>query len=364
MTHGAPHPATNGASAISARDRIVAAAGRAARIHALLRGLECASVGALGAAVVFAAGVGSGARVGTPLVVVSSAVCALAVATAWRARPPRLGDVDRRADRSARLEGALTTLLGRARSSRAASSELDEVLARRVADALRRGDLARAAFPRTPLAVAALLLAVALVVQAADRRPVATRGAETASLRAAAESLRADGDAAAADVLELAARRIESADRTAASAREPEDAPSDAAADIERAVRALPAGSPERAELERMSAALAASRARSAAPESRAGSVPTADRTPAGTTVDPDPAAAPGIQGAATGGATLANGHGDGRMLGPPAGGESDPQSGVPASGASATGGTAGGVLSARWWPSRYDAVVERYLTP
>ncbi len=359
-----------------ASSELLRAAGRAGRLHALVRGLECAAAGMLGGAVVFAAGVASGAIVATSLVVVSAMVAAITASLAWRERTPVLADVTRRADTTARLEGALPAVLDRARAEERATtdqtaprtaSDIASLLALRVRAAVSPRDLARAALPRSPLALAAPLLAMALVVVALDRRPQASAATSgtAAGLRGAAERSRAAGERATADALEIAARRVESVERSEADGGTEADpaARQRAARELESLARTLPADDAARRALEQAARTLdpaRADRSQGPVPEGLASSEAAGPGAPpaAGTGASPSGA------GSSASSPGLANASGDGRMLGPPAGGESDPQSGGPASGTVATGGPGRGVPSARWWPSRYDAVVERYLAP
>lgn len=353
---------------------LVDAARRAARLHAGVRGLECAAAGLLGGSVVFAAGVASGAMVAPALSIVASVVAALTAAVAWRERAPRSEDVARRADRTAGLDGALPAVLDRAhvrsRGVEPASSGVEALLAARVRAAVGPGELARAALPRTPLALVAAALGFALVAVALEQRgePPPSVGV-AAGLRSAAEQARATGGRARADALEIAARRVEAVERAAAPGLPAPD-PGErarAALELQRLARSLAPEDPARGALERAARALepqAAARAPGAAPAPGPGSPGTAGAgrgagLPSRSGAGPDgPTPEPPV------GPALANVPGDGRMLGPPVGGESDPQSGGPSSGTAATGGPGRGVLSARWWPSRYDAVVERYLAP
>jgi len=363
----------------AATRELVHAAGRAARVHALVRAFECAAAGTLGGAVVFAAGLASGAAVAVDLFAVAFVVAGLTAAIAWRERPARASDIARRADRAADLDGALGAVLDHARSSAGApsgstvgapvGSTVAELLARRVSAVVRPGDLLRAALPRSPLALAAPLLAAAVVALALERRPTPVPGPTSnaaAGLRAAAEASRSAGARAAGDALEIAARRVEELERAEARrAADPDAARSgraereQTAADLARLARDLPAADSARPIL------LEAARALAAGGSGRALEPATGpDRGPGSR--GSGPGGEPGGEAAARSSfeVGLANAPGDGRMFGPPAGGESDPQSGGPTSGTVATGGAGRGVRSARWWPSRYDAVVERYLTP
>ncbi|MCY2960416.1 MAG: hypothetical protein NTY35_09655 [Planctomycetota bacterium] len=348
---------------------LVHAAERAARIHALARGLECAAAGILGGAVVFAAGIASGAVVAADLVLVSIVLALITAGLAWRERPPHAADVARRADRAAGLAGALPAVLDQARHARAgtpSASGLAALLAEQVRAAVRPADLFRAALPRSPLALAAPLLGAALVVVALEHQPVEVGSASgtAASLRGAAEHSRASGARATADALEIAARRVESIERSAERGGALSDPleRSRTVLDLERLAQSLAVDDPARAILDRAARAITRETPR-AVPEA-----PSRGQGPVDGGRDPGPGAegssASAGTGAASGGAGLANGSGDGRMFGPPAGGESDPQPGGPASGTVGPGGPGRGVLSARWWPSRYDAVVERYLAP
>ncbi len=339
-----------------------AAVTQAVRLHRAFRMLECAAAGALGGAIVLAAGLVSGAEVERDLVLVSVAVALLTTILAWRERPPCVSDIVRRADRAARLDGALPAALDATRgspSARAISGDLAAALAARVRAVVGPRQLARAARPRSPLVLAAPLLGAALVAFALETRPRSaprdTSAVET--LRGAAAAARTAGSPATGDALEIEARRLE-----AALVRDPTDVrPLQAArAAIEALARDLSVVDPARASLERVVAELGGG---DSGPAARSGERE-AGASVAGGQAAPEAGFA-GSAGPAPGSpvpAALANGSPDGRMFGPPAGGEPSPGSGLPANGTAGPGGPGRGATSARWWPSRYDAVVARYL--
>jgi len=357
---------------------LVQAAARADRLHVLVRGIECAAAGSVGGSIVFATGLASGALVATSLLTVSVTIAAMTASLAWRERTPRIGDAARRADRAAGLDGALTAVLDGARAQdrgtrlamhaapTSRASDVASLLADRVRAAVGPRELARAAMPRTPAALVGALFAAALVVAALDLRPddVPPRAGIAARLRDASDQSRGAGVSATADALEIAARRVasvEDVDDQGAFLDHPER--ERVRAELERLARTLPPEDPARRALDQAALALGAE------PGDRAqvsDSTLLASATSSGTgAASQDGAGGSEEPGSSAGSSpALANSPGDGRMLGPPAGGESDPQSGGPASGTVATGGPGRGVPSARWWPSRYDAVVERYLTP
>jgi len=340
-----------------------AAATRAARLHRAFRMLECAAAGALGGAVVLAAGLASGADIEIDLVLVVVAIAILTTILAWRERPPFSSDVVRRADRAAGLDGALTAALDATRrapgTSRAVSLDLQAALASRVRSVVGPGHLARAARPRSPLVLAAPLLGAALVAFALESRPRRAPRDTSAveALRGAAAAVRSAGSLRTADALEIEARRLE-----IALARDPADlrALQVARATIEALARDLPNVDPARASLERVVSELGGADAPSAARSAERGAAASADsgRAPS----EPGSGVAGGAARGSPALAGLANGVLDGRMFGPPAGGEPSPGSGLPANGTDGPGGPGRGATSARWWPSRYDDVVARYM--
>jgi hypothetical protein len=405
------------------------AAERATRVYFVLRGIECAAAGSLGGAVVFAAGIVSGAEGARSLLIVAALIALLTALLVWSERRPRARQLVLRTDRRAGLDGALAAVLdvdpASAPEHDSASdampsathgatlgatlgathgathgATLGALLAARVRERVRPLDFVLAAWPRSPLALAAPLLGAALVAIALDYRPDApvpradVRLAGTvASLRGVAERRRAAGDAGAAEALEIAARAVEGAmhqddalesrvaesaaiERTAPDpAREdPRSGPDSesaatraardhAATELERIGESAGLDDALRAELARAAAAL---RGESDPQAQALASSGVASTLPTG--VEPGPgdrsARPPGDPAHASRGDGLANHSGGGRMLGPPRGGESDPRSSDPTGGTVLGEGPGRGVASARWWPSRYDVVVERYLTP
>jgi len=338
----------------------VRAADRAARLHVALRALECAAAASFAAACVVTAGLLEGSALNAPLVLVAAVIGVAAGAMLWREHPPRAASVARRADARAGLEGALTTALDALRRQR--TTEVALLLAAQVAARVAPRDLGRAALPRSPLAIVAPLAGAALVALALERTapPASVAGstASSAGLRAASQQSRARGDAPTADVLDAAVRRAEAAERLPAG---PQSA------------RARAAAADELARL----AATLETRAAASGPPSDAGAAAGRDaieraiaaldpRSPAGLSGTGAGPAAGGGGGAARTqvGQGLANQAGDGRMLGPPTGGESGSATTVPFAGTATSGGPGRGATAARWWPRRYDAVVERYLAP
>ncbi|MBL8861340.1 MAG: hypothetical protein JNK02_04935 [Planctomycetes bacterium] len=322
-------------SASRAASELLALERRAGRVHAVVRALECVAVGLASGALVLAAGLASGAELARDLILASAFVALLAVLLSWRERSPRTADVVQRADRAARLDGALAAALDAARRPRAPAAELAALLVERVRAAVRAPDLVRAALPRTPLFLVAPLAGAALVLFALERRPgeAGPVRAGVGALRAAAALGRDLGDPEAVAVLEAALARLEAAPPGhQAEAR----AVAEASRALERLGRERGPSDPLRAELEAARAALETG----AAP----GGAPAGSARPEGT--------------------GLANRGADGRMFGPPAGGEPAPGAGGPVIGTPVAGGTGRGARSARWWPSRYDAVVEGYLAP
>lgn len=346
----------------SAAVELHAATERAVRLHRAFRMFECVAAGILGGAIVLAAGLVSGADVERDLVLVSATVAVLTTSLAWRERPPRSADVVRRADRAADLDGALATALDASRAApdaRATSTELAAALTARVRAVVGPRQLARAARPRSPLLIAAPLVGAALVAFAFETRPriVQRDTGAVEALRGAASATRSAGSAATADTLEIEARRLETA-----QARDPADldALETARAAIEALARDLPVADPARGPLERVLSDLGGG---DTGPAARS------DPREPGASVAGGKAASDagfGASGTSAAGspasAALANGSSDGRMFGPPAGGEPSPGSGLPANGTAGPGGPGRGVTSARWWPSRYDDVVARYL--
>jgi len=339
-----------------------AATARAVRLHRAFRMLECAAAGVLGGAIVLAAGLASGADVERDLVLVGCGVALLTMSVAWRERPPLAADVVRRADRTAGLEGALPAALDATRartSARAISTDLAAALATRVRAVVGPRQLAQAARPRTPLLFAAPLVGAALVAFALETRPPPAPR-DTSAVEAvygAAAAARNAGSPATADALEVEARRLETAQlRDPASA----EALRAARAAIEALARDLPVTDAARAPLERLVLELGGGDTGSAA---RSGFREAGAATAGAETASQAGSDAPGTAASGTPApAGLANGALDGRMFGPPAGGEPLPGSGLPANGTAGPGGPGRGVTSARWWPSRYDDVVARYL--
>lgn len=347
-------------------------------MHVLVALVECAAVGVLVAAVVFTAGIASGASASTQLILLATAIAAGVASLAWSEIPASRARVVRRADRRAGLDGALTSVLQPARET-----DVSSLLAARVGRRLGRADFLRAALPRTPVALLAPLLAVALIAFALDRAPSARRASvdptlsgSAATLRDEAAQIRAGGDERGADALEIAARRIGAiAERGASKDADGADptARRDARAELRRSAQAPELAATVRAALEAAADALAPDHLT----PNRADATPQPEVRPAavvdvagppGTGREPSggPQAPGGTRpsGETSGGDALANASGDGRMLGPPAGGESEPWASDAPTRPFAGGGAGRGVVSARWWPSRYDAVVERYLTP
>lgn len=362
----------------SARFELEREAEQAARLQALVALAECAAVGVLVAAVVFTAGIASGADASTRLVLLAVLIANAVAFLAWHELPSSHARVVRRVDRRAALDGALSSILQPARETSVSS-----LLAARVRRRLGRADFLRAAWPRTPLAVLAPLLAVALIAFALERAPSAARvrpdstlSGSAAALRDEAARSRADGDARGADALEIAARRIQAlADQGVRAAADVADSAArrDARNELRRSAQApeLAAGirnalsdaadalDPDALDPDR--SAPNANEVASPNPGVGIAGQPGTGREPSAGTQAPGGTRP---SGETSGGDALANASGDGRMLGPPAGGESEPRASGEPTRPFAGGGAGRGVVSARWWPSRYDAVVERYLTP
>ncbi len=355
-----------------------------ARVQIITALVECAAVGSLAGGIVFAAGIASDAPLARSLIAVAAGMGALTAVMFWCERPPRARRLVNRADRRAGLDGALVAALDTTRNTtrNARVSRVSELLAERVRTRVGPRELVASALPRTPLAVVAPLLALVLIAGVEELRPPPTAGAAggalasaAADLRRAAQSRRAQGDAAAADALEIAARGVTALaadpDRAAAAERALESSspgsrggPETAAArDLERLAAADLGDASLREALERARAILDADPNRTAGLSPDSGQEPVASGAggESGTGASAGGNSHPG-DGSADG--ALANGPSDGRMLGPQGPGESRPRSSDPLDGTLATGGPGRGVVSARWWPSRYDAVVERYLTP
>lgn len=336
-----------------------------------MRALECAAAASFAAACVVTAGLLDGSAASLPLFVVAGAAGVAAGAMLWRERPPRAASVARRADARAGLEGALPTVLdvlqraGR-QEPQPQTSAVTGLLASRVAARVTARDLARAALPRSPLAIVAPLAGAALVALALERAaPPAVIPTSTASsgLRAAAQQSRARGATATADVLDAATRRVEAAERLP-SGPEGDRARAAATAELARLAATLEArpDAPDR----RLDSDLEAAAGRAALERAIAALDPRTDPSrgePGGGSASSGGGEAGG-GGGLRAGQGLANQPGDGRMLGPPAGGEPGTAQAGPVAGAAASGGPGRGVPAARWWPRRYDDVVERYLAP
>ncbi len=421
----------------SARFELAHAAQRAARLQVLVVAVECAAVGTFVAAVVFAAGIASGAEASARLVLLATTIAAAVAFLGWHERASSMALVVRRADRRAGLDGALCAVLQSARGPASAEqqsargpasaelhrargpasaeqqsargpasaelqsargpasadlrtardSDISELLAARVRRRLGPADLLSAALPRTPLAVLAPLLAVALVALVLERGPSPQRvsldpalAGSAAALRDEAARSRADGDERGADALEITARRVEAiaerGSREGADVADP-TARRAAHAELRRSAQAPELAASARAALEDAADALdhvldpdlgvpnRADAARGTPGKGTVGELvasrPGTGREPSGGAQDPG-----GTRPAdeTSGRDPLANEPGDGRMLGPPAGGESESRASDVPHRPFAGEGAGRGVVSARWWPSRYDAVVERYLTP
>ncbi len=348
---------------------LAGSAERAARLHAAVRGFECLCAAAFAGAAAAAAAVASGAGAGASLNIAAAIAAVCAGLALWRERPPRRADLERAADVRAGLGGALATVLDGARAG--AQPGLLAILARRLPRARSRNALWRAALPSTPLALAGPLLGLALLSLASELRPPTAPGGRAAA-HAAAELLgasaaaRSRGDAALARELEIAARRVEMA---AADPRiDAAGARAELAADVRRLGATLPAGDPAGDALRAALRALDPDASGAGGAEPRTGRDTRSGPAPAAGS--PDAAAAPdGTPGTGSRGASgrgvLASAAPDGRMVRPTDVG--DPRQ-TPDTGLATGGGTApeAGLAARdlRWWPTRYDAVVERWLAP
>jgi hypothetical protein len=212
--------------------------------RAIERALESAGIGWLAAAMVASAALLTSPSAPTLQLCAASAIAAAAAGLAWWIEHgPARRDYVRDLDMQQGLQGALSTAVDAAREI--PSSPLADALARRVERKLTIAACVRAALPSTPAVLGAPLLGVAILLVALDRRALPSsassdRGAAVAVLDSAAQSARSAARSAPAPgsaALEAVARELERGARTLASVR------SDTGA--------------ERAEIERLSAAIA-----------------------------------------------------------------------------------------------------------
>jgi hypothetical protein len=351
------------------------------RFLVALRAVECALVGASAAVLTLAAGIYSGSATDALALRIASTIAAvLAALSWWLEHEPDLDSTERRIDRREQFGGELVTAfeVGRKHASRAArehravdadiANEIERALGERVASRLTLARCLRAIAPASavllaaPLAGAAVLFAAidhAHYVQScsADAADGATLGVDGAlgSLAAGAQSLRtaaasaetedaraltalaedvehvrasvatrALSPAAASSELDGAIDRVRAlSERSDASSKSVRDEPS-ATTELDRARRALESA---RAELARNAsdARSRTDRARVAEPSRNDGerSAPSIIARP--DVVPPDP---------------------------------SEPTERSSGASAAEERGASGG----RWWPERYDAIVERWV--
>jgi hypothetical protein len=306
-------------------------------------------------------------------------VCAVCCALSWWVEHrPRPADVAARIDTKLRLSGALVTAfeLEAVRVPGAASSGIGRLLLERVTRRVTRKDGLRVALPRSGKFLALPLIAAGLLAGALDMRreeppPVpldrllAGLAGEAAALGAGTSTDFAAGDLTAEEVraaLDLAARagRLElSAGAGPLDPQEREELAREAEL-LQGELQELSTRLPPDSETAR-----AAERAASWAEVAGTGGRDP-DRAPAAAPdVAPDEAPHETGQGESdgSGGLEVAAGPADGTMLGSPAElGDPFDGSGGAASPAPESAREERGVVAGRWWPARYDSVVERWV--
>lgn len=372
------------------------------RVVVSIRAAECAIVGASAGCVTIGAAVASGAaESSTEARAIAAVVALLAALMWWIERRPDVGAVARRIDRAERRAGELVTAFEIAahRTHDARRTEVGDLLAARAASSLSLSRCLRAVAPSSVALLALPCAAVAVLALAIDfsHDGVSHDGAVERDVASAAASLAAEAQHVRAASARIAARGASAADAAAEMRSLADDAersrrdllansmtPSQAAADLasnEARVRALAererADHAARADLDAALRAIRAARDdlaradRGASSRSRAAAVSEgADRAEGaadrGAEASVAPASSPGdVRGgrersrdADARAATRAEDQAVSRSS-PPA---DSPRDASPAESANPIRADERGLDAGRWWPSRYDAVVERWV--
>lgn len=345
------------------------------RVQVLRRASESMLVGVAALLVCLAASVASGAReLPTETWIVSCAAAWLAASSWWLEHSPTEISVAQRLDG----DGALVTAYECERSG--LRTPIHALLSRRVVAAAAASSRRIARTPSAPV-FAVLLAAGALLALSLESRPDPSSRVIDARRNALAERARALGSAAAADERPAgAAADVEQIARTAAmlaTTRTSDPRLAGLAERAEQAARA-PAESPRvrdalvaTADAAReLSAVLGGLSASELA--RNGGARPTLDAGERAQSTDGVPSAAADRAADPTGGDTAtaasresaAASGGDSRTdmpEGPPDVTMSRPDSG-PASDVAASAAPERGLSGVRWWPRRFDAVVERWV--
>jgi hypothetical protein len=372
------------------------------RVVVSIRVAECAIVGASAGCVTIGAAVASGAaEASTQARAIAALVALLAALMWWIERRPDVGAVARRIDRAEDRSGELVTAfeIAARRAHNARPTEVGDLLAARAASSLSLARCLRAAAPSSVALLALPCAAVAVLALAIDvsRDGVSRDGADEVEVESAAASLAAEAQHVRAASARIAARGASAADAAAEMRALANDAermrrdllaksmtPSQAAAELasnEARVRALVDRElADRSVAADLDAALGAIRAarddfaradgassRSRAAAVSAGAEGASDRgADASVAAAPPPVSSPGdVRGggersrdADARAATRAEDHAVSRSSSP----VDSPRDGSPAESANPIRTDERGLDAGRWWPSRYDGVVERWV--